>query len=527
MFSFLLSTLVLWASYAVALVVYRLYFHPLAAFPGRKLAAATRWYEFYFDCIKGDGGQYMWEVERMHEEYGPIIRVTPNEIKIKDIEYYDSLYSTSQPRDKYGPSAKMSGTPLSGKHPPVKHRRTPICSRTHRGGTPQDAGKTDTPSHEIAFGTEPHALHKIRRAPLNPFFSKRAVAALQPRIEEIIDDLCNGLRGCMQRNEVVELRPAFLSLAIDVVFRYSFGYSLGALKKPDFSPQWNDAIEGTAEAAPLTKQMSGIVQYLQKLPLPIIRFLHPNLGRLLGLRQVLRQQIASIIKLYDNGVLPAKDGSSSERTIFHAVMESDLPASEKTEERLTDEAFAFIGAGTETTKQTLNAAFYYLLTSPEKLARLREELARAMPDPAVCPPLHVLEGAGYLSAVVKETLRITTSVTSRLPLVAPTQELKYGRWNIPAGTPVSMDFRSTLLSPAHFPDPLTFAPDRWLVPADRPDRLALAEITLAIACLFRRFDFALHGTDARAVNVTRDRFAAGLDRGSRGTRVRVLREFAG
>lgn len=505
MLSLILSTLVLWTFYGVALVVYRLYFHPLAGFPGRKLAAATRWYEFYFDCVKGDGGQYMWEVERMHEEYGPIIRVTPNEIKIKDIEYYDSLYSISQPRDKYGPSAKMAGTPLS------------------------------------AFGTEPHALHKIRRAPLNPFFSKRAVAALQPRIEEIIEDLCNGLRGCMLRKEVVELRPAFLSLAIDVVFRYSFGYSLGALKKPDFSPQWNDAIEGTAESAPLTKQMSGIVQYLQKLPLPIIRFLHPNLGRLLGLRLILRQQIASIIRQYENGVLPAKDPSSSERTIFHAVMESDLPTSEKSEERLTDEAFAFIGAGTETTKQTLNGAFYYLLTNPDKLARLRGELVRAIPDAAVCPPLYVLEGAGYLSAVVKETLRITTSVTSRLPLVAPTQELRYGRWHIPAGTPVSMDFRSTMISPAHFPSPLVFTPERWLVEGEKPDKylmpfsrgtrgclgqnLALAEITLTLALLFRRFEFTLHDTDARAVNVTRDRFAAGLDKASKGTRVRVVREY--
>ncbi len=78
-------------------------------------------------------------------------------------------------------------------------------------------------------------------------------------------------------------------------------------------------------------------------------------------------------------------------------MESpDLPASEKAEERLTDEAFAFIGAGTETTKQTLNAAFYYLLTNPDKLARLKGELLRAVPNLAVCPPLHVLEGAEYL-----------------------------------------------------------------------------------------------------------------------------------
>ena len=67
----------------------------------------------------------------------------------------------------------------------------------------------------------------------------------------------------------------------------AFGESLGALKQSGFSPQWNAAIAGTAESAPVTKQFSGIVQYLQKIPLPIIKFLHPNLGHLLGLRKVL------------------------------------------------------------------------------------------------------------------------------------------------------------------------------------------------------------------------------------------------
>lgn len=37
------------------------------------------------------------------------------------------------------------------------------------------------------------------------------------------------------------------------------------------------------------------------------------------------------------------------------------------------------------------------------------------------------------TAVVKESLRITALVTSRLPLVSPKESLSYGNWNIPPG----------------------------------------------------------------------------------------------
>ena len=57
-------------TYGLLLAVYRLTIHPLAKFPGPKLAAATKWWEFYKDNLMGHGGLYAFEIEKMHEDYG-------------------------------------------------------------------------------------------------------------------------------------------------------------------------------------------------------------------------------------------------------------------------------------------------------------------------------------------------------------------------------------------------------------------------------------------------------------------------
>ena len=54
--------------YTVGLVVYRLFFSPIARFPGPLLAKATFWYEFYYDWVKT--GQYYRRIAEMHKQYG-------------------------------------------------------------------------------------------------------------------------------------------------------------------------------------------------------------------------------------------------------------------------------------------------------------------------------------------------------------------------------------------------------------------------------------------------------------------------
>jgi len=65
MLGLILGIVTLWLAYTV---FYRLWFSPLARFPGPRLAALTTWYQFYFDIVKD--GRLPWHLAHLHQIYG-------------------------------------------------------------------------------------------------------------------------------------------------------------------------------------------------------------------------------------------------------------------------------------------------------------------------------------------------------------------------------------------------------------------------------------------------------------------------
>ncbi|KAK4243558.1 cytochrome P450 [Corynascus novoguineensis] len=76
--------------YWLFLALYRACLSPLSRIPGPKLAAITYWYETYYEVYKG--GQYFRMIDKMHAKYGPIVRITPNEVHFEDPNFNDVLF---------------------------------------------------------------------------------------------------------------------------------------------------------------------------------------------------------------------------------------------------------------------------------------------------------------------------------------------------------------------------------------------------------------------------------------------------
>lgn len=228
------------AIYGICLVTYRLYFSPLSHFPGPKLAAMTRWYEMYFDVIRG--GQFMWEIDRMHEKYGSIVRINPYELHVKDPIYYNTIYTgPTMKRDKYI-WFLSAGAPNS------------------------------------LFSTAGYNHHRLRRGMLSPYLSKPAIRILEPVIQEKVNLLCRHMREALMNDEPLELHRCFISLAVDIVSQYAFGKSncFNVLQEKVLDDKWKDGVTGAFGKLLLTRHFPILIRVFRTLPVRITSLVVPT-----------------------------------------------------------------------------------------------------------------------------------------------------------------------------------------------------------------------------------------------------------
>jgi cytochrome P450 len=111
-----------------------------------------------------------------------------------------------------------------------------------------------------------HEIHRIRRAAVAPFFSKRSVAKLEPVIIGLAEQLCRRLSSSSGTGCPVVLNDAFSCFATDVITEYSFARSYGFLRNDDFLPNLRLALKGLMVSVNYAKQCPWLFSLLDSLP---------------------------------------------------------------------------------------------------------------------------------------------------------------------------------------------------------------------------------------------------------------------
>lgn len=124
---------------------------------------------------------------------------------------------------------------------------------------------------------------------------------------------------------------------------------------------------------------------------------------------------------------------------------------------LRDQLMTFLMAGHETTATTLSWAFAEAIESPSILRRLLDELASLGPEPL---PEEVVK-LPYLDAFVLETLR-THPILPEFFRTVVTDVCEFRGYRLPRGTNLAGNILMIHRDPALYPEPLRFAPDRFL-----------------------------------------------------------------
>lgn len=496
--SLVLSLLAIYCFYGIWLATCRLFLTPLSRFPGPKLAAATGWYQSYYELVTWAKGHF--KIKDLHDKYGPIVRINPWEISINDAEFYSVL--------------NVSGS--------VRHTNIDVRQRAALG-----FGE----SHGF---TEDHNLHKMQRKPLEPLFSRRAIDLAQENIwtfAKRVEELFNKSKGT--RN-VISLNRAFSAFVDDAVSEACFGKSIGLLEDEDFSPSWHKLLEGLGTQTPLLFNFPILPRMLNLLPTAVVAKIHPE-GAAYAL---LKSYTESIV---DTALSSPDSKPPTSSKLIQTILSSDLPPSQKTRSRLATEASVVLAAGGITTMRMLTITSYYLLSSPSKLHHLQSELTSLMRSyPTTTPRWSDLEKLPYLSACIKEALRLGIGATRHVAKYFPNDEIEYKSWVIPKGTSISVPMYPMHYDQEVYPNPWGFEPERWLGEYDkRMDRnlnpfskgsrvclgknLAYADMYIMLAVLFRPGvpQMRLYETDESDVKFECDFGVSSPRLGSKGVRVVV------
>ncbi|KAF9879655.1 hypothetical protein CkaCkLH20_03198 [Colletotrichum karsti] len=394
----------------VALVkaFHRGFMTPLRAVPGP-------WYAKFTNLVLKKqilSGKRMHYVHGLHEKYGPVVRVGPNEVDFADQAAFKAIHRIGGGFDK------------------------DPWYRSFRVGDSQDVFSMTDPKQ-----------HAQRRKLFAPLFSNSALMSnWAPTVIDKVDLTIRKIKEEALRDGQVDVFKWWTFMTADVISHLAFGEPFGLLNegKKTYHLQ---KIEDASKFGLLCSE------------LPWVR----NLAEWIPIRSVLEFNADEIVqKLAEAIIRRTRQSGIGAQNLFSKV----IAANEKDSQSFTDyqvafEAGGFVVAGSGTTAVSLTYLVWAVLSNPTIQQKLEAEVG-ALQESYTDAELDKLP---YLSAVIDETLRIYGAAPGALPRQVPPGGATLAGYFLPQGTTASTQAYSYHRDPMVYPQPERFHPERFISPS--------------------------------------------------------------
>ncbi|EFQ28426.1 cytochrome P450 [Colletotrichum graminicola M1.001] len=394
-------------AYLLGYAIYQLFFSPLRKIPGPKLWAIS--YLPYFRLYTS--GQAHRTILKLHQQYGPLVRVGPTHISINHPEAHEI-----------------------------------VKGHNKKGENQKD------PSHNMAFrnnilGANREDHQRFRRV-LSHGFSAQSMLDQEPIIKEYVDKLFEKLHEAAKGGPgPIDVVKWFNYATFDIIGDLSFGEPFGCLDGGTYHP-W----------------VALIFQSVKNLSFLTASKRLPWIGPLLNLTipRNLVTKLAENMTLTREKVRKRLDLGTRRPDFMDAMIrKSETAGSSMTFDELVSNSFILIGAGSETTATALSATTFFLATNPDCLEKLTNEVLSAFASENQINMLSV-QKLTYMSAVLNESMRLYPPAPGGQPRMVKEGGIDVLGEFIPEGTTIDIWQWAMYHNPDHWARVEEFIPERWL-----------------------------------------------------------------
>lgn len=404
-------------------MVYRLYFHPLAKFPGPKINAVSS-VPSILSLLRG---RLPLENKQLHDYYNnaPVIRVSPNELSFNTAQAWEDIYGFK-------------------KLPRKNFHKDPI----HVGSVdPLPGASTLTMSDDDN--------HARQRRALSHSFSTLALVEQEDIINGYVSKLIENLDRMSTANEPFNMVNWLNFTTFDIIGDLAFGEPFGCLDKGAFH-SWVALIYETVKVGALeqaTRRFATVGTWTQEMLLNLI----PK-----EVRQRRRNHLVFSKEKVLRRLNEKKDTDHRD-FIYYILRQKEKKAYDLHENEIILNGALFIVAGSETTANLLSGLIARLLWNKDKYNKLCEEIRSTFREEKEITYENTSKLV-YLNACIEEGLRVHPPVpTGLLRTVPKGGDFVDGHW-VPEGTSVAVSSWAAAHNPANFVDCDSFIPERWLEP---------------------------------------------------------------